>query len=332
MALWNLILTYTHIVLIPKIKSPKKITDYRPISLCNVIYKIISKVLANRLKQILPNLISTSQSAFVSGRLITDNFLVAYESLHAMHCRKKGRRGSLALKLDVSKAYDRVEWAFLKGIMTKLGFPGVWIERVMCCVSTPSFSIRINGKSFGNITPSRGLRQGDPLSPYLFLLCAKGFSSLLAKAEAENRLHGVSICRRALSISHLLFADDSLLFYKATQDEVHALADILQLYASASGQLINLDKSSIYFSSNTDGGQRNWIKTWLKVKEVDRFENYLGLPTLIGRSKYQAFAVLKDKVWKKLQGWKGIKLSRAGKEVLIKAVAQSLPTYTMGVF
>ena len=205
-------INYTHIVLIPKIKSPEKISDYRPISLCNVIYKIISKVLANRLKQILPHVISTSQSAFVPGRLITDNVLVAYETLHAMHCKKNGKKGSLALKLDVSKAYDRVEWSFLRGIMSKLGFPDAWVDRVMSCVTTPCFSVRINGKAYGNIVPTRGFRQGDPLSPYLFLLCAEGFTSLLTKVEEEGKLHGVSICRRAPSVSHLLFADDSLLF------------------------------------------------------------------------------------------------------------------------
>ena len=121
-------LNYTHSVLIPKNKSPKRMSDYRPISLCNVIYKIISKVMANRLKQILPNLITPTQSAFVPDRLITDNVLVAYETLHSMHCRKKGKKGALALKLDISKAYDRVEWAFLEKIMHKLGFPEAWIE------------------------------------------------------------------------------------------------------------------------------------------------------------------------------------------------------------
>ena len=205
-------INYTYIVLIPKIKTPERISNYRPISLCNVIYKIISKMLANRLKLILPRLISSNQSAFVLGKLITDNVLVAYETLHSMHCRQTGKKESIALKLDISKAYDRVEWLFLKGIMSRLGLPGGWIDRVMSYVTTPSFFVRINGKAYGNISPSRGLQQGDLLSPYLFLLCAEGFSSLLAKVEEEGRLHGVSICRRAPSISYLLFADDSLLF------------------------------------------------------------------------------------------------------------------------
>ena len=134
------------------------------------------------------------------------------------------------------------------------------------------------------------------MSPHLFLLCAKSFSTLLAKVEVDNRLHGVAVCKRAPSISHLLFTDDSLHFCQATQDEVQEVVDIMQLYAKASGQLINLVKSSIFFSSNVDGMRRDWIKDKLKFKEVDRFKTYLGLPTLIGRSKYQTFAYLKDRV------------------------------------
>ena len=151
-------INHTNIVLIPKVKDLEKMFDFRQISLCNVIYKIISKVLANRLKPVLPRIISPTQSAFVLGRLITNNVLVAYEMLHTMHARKKGKKGSMALKLDISKAYDLVKWQFLQGIMEKMGFPTQWIKRVMSCVTTASFSILVNGKPYGKVHPSRGIR------------------------------------------------------------------------------------------------------------------------------------------------------------------------------
>ena len=116
-----------------------------------------------------------------------------------------------------------------------------------------SDDFEFNGKAYGNITPYRGIRQGDPLSPYLFLLCAEGFSSLLAKIEGEGRIHGVSICRRAPSISHLLFVDDSLLFCQANQEEVQDISKVLQTYVVSSGQCINFEKSFVYFSNNTEG-------------------------------------------------------------------------------
>ena len=271
-------------------------SEFRPISLCNVIYKIISKVLANRLKQVLPDIFAPTQSAFVLGRLITDNVLVAYETIHTMHVRKKGKKGTMTLKLDISKAYNQVEWPFLQKIMDRLGFQTRWIERVMRCVTTSSFSILMNEKPHGMIHPSRGIRQGDPLSPYLFLLCAEGFTALLAKVELEGRITGVSICRGAPRVTNLLFADDSLLFCQATPKKRKVVAEILQTYERASSQSINPKKSSAFFSNNTTDIQKQQIFQILGVKEVVKFESYLGLPTLIGRDKYHTFAYLKDRV------------------------------------
>ena len=135
--------------------------------------------------------------------------------------------------------------------MQKLGFLEKWVKRVMTYVTTTSFSILLNGKPYGNVLPSRGIRHGDPLSPYLFLLCAESFTSLFTKVENDGKIHGASICRGAPKVSNLLFADDSLLFCKATQNEVEVIFGMLQAYANASGQCINLEKSSIFFSSNT---------------------------------------------------------------------------------
>jgi hypothetical protein len=127
---WN----NTNIVLIPKVDNPENISQYRPISLCNVLYKVISKVLAARLKVILPEIISPTQSAFVPGRMITDNVLVAFECYHAIKRKMEGKYGTCAIKLDMHKAYDRVEWSFLRKILSRLGFDQVWIDLIMSCV------------------------------------------------------------------------------------------------------------------------------------------------------------------------------------------------------
>ena len=155
---------------------------------------------------------------------------------------------------------------------------------------------------------------------------------LLEKAERDGEIHGVSVCRGAPRVSHLFFADDSILFAKATLQECSRVADIISKYERASGQMVNLSKTEVAFSKNVTADRRRDIIETLGVREVDRHEKYLGLPTIIGRSKKAVFACLKERIWKKLQGWKEKLLSRPGKEIMIKAVAQAIPTYMMSIF
>ena len=229
-------LNKTNITLVPKVKQPTRMKDFRPISLSNVAYKLIFKVLANRLKVVLSQLISENQSAFLPKRLITDNILVAFELMHYLDHKKEGRDGFMAVKLDMSKAYDRVEWKFIEEVMRRMGFHERWIGWIMRCITTVSYSIIINGEAHGSIVPSRELRQGDLLSSYLFLLCTEAFSALIEEANNNNALTGISICRGSLKVTHLFFADDSLLFYKAENMECSKMVEILKQYEAASGQ------------------------------------------------------------------------------------------------
>lgn len=201
----------THICLIPKIDSPSSVRDYKPISLSNVAYKIISKVLAKKLKVWLNKIISENQSAFIPGMLITDNVLIAHELMHSLHT-KNLKTKFMAIKLDISKAFDKVEWEFLIRIMRQMVFTDTWCRWIYKCMFMVSYSVLINGEPTKTIYPQRGIRQGDPISPYLYIICTEGLSQLLKKAIQDQKLHGYKASRAGPAISHLLFADDSLLF------------------------------------------------------------------------------------------------------------------------
>lgn len=247
----------TNVVLIPKKENACYMKDLRPIALCNILYKILAKVLSNRLKAILPGLISENQSTFVPGRNIQDNVLIAFEIIHHMNKKKRGRDGEVALKLDISKAYDRVDWAYLRARMQGMGFCNKWIGWVMMCVTTVSYDFCFNGSSIGPITPSRGLRQGDPLSPYLFLFCVEGLSSSLSTAAAEGSIHGSQISLNAPAVTHLLFADDSFLFFRADTTETTAVKEVLVEYERLSGQSVNFQKSGVFYSAIVSQSKRD---------------------------------------------------------------------------
>lgn len=246
---WN----HTHLSLIPKITNPVQMSDMRPISLCSVQYKIISKILCDRLKCILPDIISDTQGAFVQGRLISDNIVIAHEMVHGLRTNVAVSQEFMAIKTDMSKAYDRVEWCFLEELLGKMGFDHIWIRWVMACITIVSYSVLLNGKSHGFIKPERGIRQGDPLSPFIFILCAEALVSKLNHSEENGRLTGIGLSSSGPRIHHFLFADDSLLMCKANELESQEVVDCLKAYGEASGQRINFQKSSIIFGAQVPG-------------------------------------------------------------------------------
>ncbi|GAU29062.1 hypothetical protein TSUD_278180, partial [Trifolium subterraneum] len=322
----------TNICLIPKCDNPTSMKDLRPISLCNVLYKMISKVLANRLKCCLDKCVSQEQSAFVEGRSILDNALIATEVIHALKRKTKGRRCELALKIDISKAYDKVDWGFLRGVMTRMGFTDVWIRWVTMCVSSVNYSVLMNSDRVGPISPGRGLRQGDPLSPYLFILVTECLTALIHQAVGRGDLHGVRICRGAPEVSHLLFADDCFLFCRANVAEVNELMRILHTYETTSGQEVNLVKSEVFISRNMSQAAKEDLSRILGVKLVLGTGIYLGLLSMVGRSKKAIFSYIKDHIWKRINSWRGRALSKAGKEIMIKSVLQAISSYVMNMF
>ncbi|KAA3472068.1 reverse transcriptase [Gossypium australe] len=238
----------------------------------------------------------------------------------------------MAVKLDMSKAYDRVEWRFLEKMMRKMGFDPKWIRLIMKCIPTVSYSVVLDNQAGSVFNPTRGIRQGDPLSPFLFLICGEGLSSLIRLAQKEENLKGVKASRRGPQISHLLFADDCITFGEATERGAGLLKRLLQEYRRCSGQIVNFEKTTVFFSSNTGFEEKRRVSQLLGVRSSNDPESYLGLPNMVGRRKKEAFQNLKDRFKQKIDNWSTRYLSHGGKEVFIKSVLQAIPTYPMACF
>ncbi|KAL5856860.1 hypothetical protein ACOSQ3_004318 [Xanthoceras sorbifolium] len=217
-------------------------------------------------------------------------------------------------------------------MIEKLGFLSRWIDKVMSCVTLASYSFLINGRPRGSVRPIRGLRQGCHLSPYLFLLCVEGFLAILARAERLGSLYGIRVARFAPWVSHLLFADDSLIFLKAEEADCRYLKHVLDNYERVSRQAVNYDKSALSFNPNTLPSVMILVGSLFNIGDVSCHNKFLGLPSTISKNRRNVFANIKEKVWQNLQGWKHKLFSVRGHEMLLKVVVQAVPTYAMSCF
>lgn len=238
----------------------------------------------------------------------------------------------MAVKTDMSKAYDRIEWNFVAQVLERLGFHSKWIMWIMECITTISYSYLINDSAYGLIKPKRGIRQGDPLSLYLFILCGEVLSGLCKSAAREGTLQGIRFARACPRVNHLLFVDDTMFFCGASELSCQKLLDILMKYEAASGQQINKNKSSITFSKLTPQAMKDDAKRILGISNEGGEGKYLGVPKHFGRRKRDLFTAIVDKIRQRAESWSTKRLSKAGKLTMLKAVLTAIPTYTMSCF
>jgi hypothetical protein len=319
----------THIALIPKKLVPLVPADYRPISLCNVIYKIIAKCIANRLKPHLPDYIHPTQQAFIEGRRISNNIIIAQEITHSF-ALSAWKDKAFMLKIDLAKAFDRLEWNFIVASLNRKGLHAHFINLIHACISSPSFSVIINGQPFAKFKSDRGIRQGCPLSPYLFVLAINELSISLQEAMSDNNFVGIKLGPTCPAIHSLLFADDLIVCGQATEQEALRMKHILQNFCSLSGQIPNWTKSGILFSKNVHQADRGIIKHIFHVPDIDNNFIHLGHPLIIpGKNRNEAYNFVLDKFRFKLTTYKVDHLSHAARFELIKPVFSSIPVYYM---
>ncbi|RVX03347.1 Transposon TX1 uncharacterized 149 kDa protein [Vitis vinifera] len=288
----------------PKRGGAEDLKDFRPISLVGSLYKLLAKVLANRIKKVMGKVISESQNAFVEGRQILDAVLIANE---AMDSRLKDNAGGVLCKLDIEKAYDRVSWSFLLVVLKEMGFGERWIKWIDWCISTVKFSVLVNGSPSGFFQSTRGLRQGDPLSPYLFVIAMEVFSSMVRRAISGGYLSGWKV-----------------------SDEMTYLSWLLMWFEACSGLRINLEKSEMIPVGRVLNIEGLALELGCKVGGIP--SSYLGMPLGAAFNSLAVWDGVEERFRRRLVMWKRQYISKGGRLTLIRSTMSSMPIYLMSLF
>eukprot|EP00253_Pinus_taeda_P006641 PITA_06641 len=315
-------LNSTFIALVPKSEEANTPDKFRPIALCNVIYKLISKVVANRLKPLLPLLILTEQTGYVEGRQIMDGIILSNEVIHSLKILKKP---GMIMKLDLSKAFDKLSWEYIQQMLLAFGFSATWTRWIMNLITSPYFSVLLNGSPSMPFRPSRGIRQGDPLSPFIFILMVEGLSRLLHHVVSSNAVRGLAL-HSLNPFSHQQFVDDTMLFGHPSSQEAKAFKSLRSLFSEASGTSINASKSQLFFFNAPVSTQRN-IARILGFFIAALPSKYLGAHLMASALKHASWRMLLDKLEARLSSWTYRSLNIASRLTLIKSVLQEMPLY-----
>lgn len=317
------------ITLLPKSGDLKLLNNWRPITLLNVSYKIFAKALQIRLQEPLNEIISLDQCAYLRNRFILDNILLTHETLA---WAKKSKQETIFLKLDFSKAFDRVDWPFLFNTMAKMGFPPSFTNMVKLTMSDAKASININGVISPAFKIERGVRQGCPLAPFLFLVMGEALHVKVRLAQAQGRIQGVKLLRSETQQLTLQYADDTSFTVRANLDSTSTLVNILQSFSLASGLLINWAKSGAYWqgrNAQRPAWSQNFGWSWIPEGNLSKL---LGSPFGLSISTADIDNFLVDKVRRKLTYWTSTKLSLAGRRLIVNQVLMSTLWYFIGVW
>ncbi|XP_026383920.1 uncharacterized protein LOC113279438 [Papaver somniferum] len=313
------------LVLIPKLKGAKNAKNFRPIGLSNFCLKIITKIITVRLSKLMHKIISPQQFAFIKGRNIHEQALLASELVNEMSTTRRG--GNLSLKLDISQAYDTMSWEFLYRTMKKLGFSAKFCNCILVLKSS-KISIMLNGGPIGFFGIGRGLKH--PLSPILFIIAEDVLSRNIQKMVIEHKIQPM-VVRNGFHPTHLLFADDILLFCNGSKRSITNLKSLLVDYQAASGQIINADKSKCFVHGTSDTRRRQ-IAAFFHMNLSCYPDKYLGVMLVQGKIKSIHLWHLVEYMQSSLTAWSGRLLNFQARLTLVKHVLCSIPVYNMSIY